>query len=327
MVVGNFNRNVRLKTYCWDLFVSISIKILAPFQIESFLVSRRFSKKPFLRPVRIILNQALPQYFARDKWQTIDVVIPATSKDLAVLSVSVHSIFKHLLNPIRNFTVVCPTRDLEMIKSQMPENVQVISEEIFLPEEVLLACRKVAPKARLGWTIQQAIKFYAALATETDAVLVFDSDTVMVNGQGFLGIDGIQSLSISDEYHVPYQDHFRLFLNYENVPSFPFSFVTHHQLMKREVIRDFLNYDRLGHGGLSKWISLFSFSNFSPACEYHSYGTFLLHKHPRQVKLVSWGNRSISRENFIGELSLESIVSYLGNNIKKTKTVSLHSYL
>lgn len=325
--MANFNRNVRLKTYCWDLFVSVSIKILAPFRIDSFLASRRFSKKPFLRPVRMILNQSLPQYFAKSKWQTIDVVIPATSKDLAVLSVSVHSIFKYLLNPIGIFTVVCPAKDFEMVKSKLPENVQVISEENFLPKEVLLACRKVAPMARLGWTIQQAIKFYAALATEKDAVLVFDSDTVMVNGQGFLGIDGIQSLSISDEYHVPYQDHFRLFLNYENVPSFPFSFVTHHQLMKREVVRDFLDFDRLGHGGLSRWISLFNFSNFSPACEYHSYGTFLLHKHPHQVKLVAWGNRSISRENFIGELTLESIVSYLGKNRKKTKTVSLHSYL
>jgi hypothetical protein len=289
VVVGNISRNVRLKTYCWELFVSISSKILAPFRIESYLASRRFSKKPFLRPVRIILNQALPQFFSKGKWQTIDVVIPATSKDLAVLSVSVDSIFEYLLNPIGSFTVVCPARDLEMIKSELPENVQVISEENFLPEEVLLACRKVAPMARLGWTIQQAIKFYAALVTERDAVLVFDSDTVMVISQGFLGIDGIQSLSISDEYHVPYQDHFRRFLNYENVPSFPFSFVTHHQLMKRDVVRNFLSFGRLGHEGLARWISLFDFSNFSPACEYHSYGTFLLHKHPHQARLIGWG--------------------------------------
>ena len=327
MGVGNFNRDFKIKTYCWERFVSISTTFLAPFRIEHYLVSRRFSIKPFSRPIRVILNEALPKFFSEVKWQTIDVVIPATSKDLAVLSVSVESIFKFLLNPIGNFTVVCPARDLELVSSVLSKNVNVVAEENFLPQEILLTCRKVAPMARLGWTIQQAIKFYAALTTERIAVLVFDSDTVMVNHQGFLGIDGTQSLSISDEYHVPYQDHFRRFLAYEKVPSFPFSFVTHHQLMKKDVVKDFLRFDTFGIEGLSKWISLFDFINFSPACEYHSYGTFLLHKHPDQVKLVAWGNKAISRESFDGELTLKSVIDYLGKVQNKTKTVSLHSYL
>jgi hypothetical protein len=327
VAVGNFNRNIKIKTYCWERFVSVSTLLLAPFGIERSLVSRRFSTKPFPRPLRIILNETLPKFFSEVRWQTIDVVIPATSKDLSILSVSVDSILKYLLNPIGNFIVVCPARDLQVVSSVLPKNVNVIAEENFLPQEVLSACRKVAPMARLGWTIQQAIKFYAALTTEKDAALVFDSDTVMVNDQGFLGIDGTQSLSISDEYHVPYQDHFRRFLGYEKVPSFPFSFVTHHQLMKKDVVRNFLNFDTFGIEGLSKWISLFNFINFSPACEYHSYGTFLLHNHSDQVRLVAWGNKAISRENFDSTLTLDAVIEYLGKARNKTKTVSLHSYL
>jgi hypothetical protein len=327
MAMVNFNRKKRLKTFCWGRFVSFSATLLAPLGIESFLVSRRFSKKAFSRPIRIILNEALPRFFFETEWQTIDVVIPATSKDLAVLSVSVESILKYLLNPIGKFTVVCPAKDLEIFSSALPKNICVVSEEIFLPCDILLTCHRVAPKSRLGWTIQQSIKFYSVLSTEREAVLVFDSDTVMINSQGFLGVDGTQSLSISDEYHLPYQNHFRIFMNNEGVPAFPFSFVTHHQLMKKKVVRDFLKFDVLGYEGLSEWISLFDFSNFSPACEYHSYGTFLLHNRPDQVRLVAWGNKAISRENFANNLSIESIILFLGKERNKTKTVSLHSYL
>lgn len=323
----NFNRKRRLKTFCWGCFVSISSTLLAPAKIEPFLVSRGFSKKAFPRPIRIVLNEALPRFFSSAEWQTIDVVIPATSKDLAVLTVSVESIFKYLLNPIGKLTVVCPAKDLEIFSFVLPKNVSVISEEIFLPGDILSTCHRVAPKARLGWTIQQAIKFYSALSTEREAVLVFDSDTVLINNQGFLGVDGIQSLSISDEYHLPYQNHFRSFLKNERVPSFPFSFVTHHQLMKKSIVRDFLKFDLLGYEGLSEWISYFDFSNFSPACEYHSYGTFLLHNRPDLVRLVAWSNKAISRGNFANHLSMEAIILFLGKERKKTKTVSLHSYL
>jgi hypothetical protein len=97
--------------------------------------------------------------------------------------------------------------------------------------------------------------------------------------------------------------------------------------MKKDVVRDFLEFDIHGYEALPKWISLFDFTNFSPACEYHSYGTFLLHNHPEQVKLVAWGNKAISRESFNGRLTLEAVISYLGKDRNKTKTVSLHSYL
>lgn len=278
---------------------------------------------------RILMDALLPLDFNCGNWQQIDVVIPATEKDFQTLGFAIDSVKKFLLNPVGSILIVLPARDVDEAKLRFGflDKVVIVNEEDFLPPAVLNACRVVAPQGRLGWTIQQAVKFQSALSSELDAVLILDSDTVLMQLQGFLCANQVQSLSISHEYHLPYQNNYESYLNLEAKSRRVVSFVTHHQLMQKSIVQEFLGGVNSVELGLTNWIMGFDFVNWSPACEYHSYGNFILDNYPEKVRLVRWSNYAYSRNHLPLAGRFDDLCALKIVKKSKPKSISLHSYL
>jgi len=294
---------------------------------------------PYPFRVRKFLDCLLPSAVYYQKGIEIEVVIPSTAKDLAVLNLAVSGVRQNVLNPIGKISIICPTEDVGEIEGMKLEGVHVVDEEDLLGELLLQACNDVAPSKHNGWVRQQAVKFTSALRSEYQGVLILDSDTILLKEQNWLFNEGEQSLAISYEYHPPYQIHFEKFLLSKNsaifetkTPRLRVSFVTHHQLMQPSVLREFLSdgSTRVPECGLLNWIKSFDFKDSSPASEYHSYGTYISSFSPQKVEYIQWRNRAASRQEIsqiIGKEINQISLSEIREAFPDLSSISLHAYL
>jgi hypothetical protein len=305
-------------------------KKFAIFKLSNALSSE---PAPFPRRVREILDASTP--VNPIKWSPdlpeIELAIPSTLKDLPYLKLVIQSAIKNSYNPIRLVRVIVPSSELEQFRLALGGGVEGASLQV-IDEERLLGnlweiCNKVAPLSRRGWLIQQVLKYLCVLTSESAGVLIMDSDTVLTTPRIWLDEGGTQLLMISYEYHLPYQLHFlkfKLVLNKSSgAPKSPrVSYVTHHQIMQPELLREMLGGDLNWEAGLRSWIGTIDFQTQSPACEYHCYGTYLALTRTDRYKLARWGNIAIQRSQFPG-LSLNSSMGTFRN----VCSISVHAYL
>ena len=300
-----------------------------------FKLSNALSSKPapFPHRVREILDASTP--VNPIKWSpdlpAIELAIPSTLKDLPYLKLVIQSAIKNSHNPIRLVRVVVPSSEIEQFRLTLGGGVegttlQVIDEEQLLGN-LLEICNEVAPLNRRGWLIQQVLKYLCVLTSKSAGVLIMDSDTVLTTPRTWLDEDGTQMLMISYEYHLPYQLHFLKFKmaldTSSGAPKSPrVSYVTHHQIMQPDLLREMLGGELNWEAGLRAWISAIDFQTQSPACEYHCYGTYLALAKTHRYKLARWGNIAMQRSQFQG-LSLNRSRGRFGN----VCSISVHAYL
>jgi hypothetical protein len=110
------------------------------------------------------------------------------------------------------------------------------------------------------------------------------------------------------------------------------SFVTHHQLMQASILDEiFGSGEKDFHEGLQDWLKSIEFSKSnSPACEWHTYGTFMATNFPSRIHLTQWRNVGLSRFSIlpkrnrqIVDLSVENILS----DFSGLNSLSLHHYI
>lgn len=244
---------------------------------------------------------------------SIAIVIPFVRKDLEVLPEAVAAALSNSVNPIAVVTLVTPRRTLvegkigvvdieRSVRAAIgPESksvpVVVLHDEDVLGDELLaqISALSLSPRYR-GWCTQQLVKVLAVMQAEPGAALVLDSDTILQYPRVWLGPNGEQALCIGQECRsVPFS-HSSAFLGITRRPRL--SFVTHHQLMQRDVLEQIFPD---GRTSVADWLAYADprESDYSVGLklnDYETYGAFIAERHPGRVRFASWGNGTGTRD-------------------------------
>lgn len=246
----------------------------------------------------------------------IDIAITAHQKDFAWLQLVIETATMNSLNPIAGVRIISPPGPIPNLLDGISAKFEVESE--LLGSEAVRRIAAIAPPGRVGWILQQVIKFYACLTADAPATLVIDADTVLLYPKIWLSPDGRQALSPSMEYHRPYVLQTELHWGELGSPH-GVSFVTHHQLLQKEIVAEM--FPR-GLDSILEWVSNIDPEEQSAISEYHSYGTFLSNTHPDRIAWARWAN-AVAFDATADSISMNG----LRRRFPWAQSVSFHSYL
>ena len=147
----------------------------------------------------------------------LDVVIPCTEKDLLTLDMCIKSLRRHHTN-INRIIVVSKTKltnEAEWFpESKFPFTKKDLAYELFQDKERAEAYLH-SKKNRLGWLIQQLLKFYSmyVIPDISDNVFVVDADVIFLNPTQMINeTTGGAYFNTGIEYHKPYFTHAKRFI-------------------------------------------------------------------------------------------------------------------
>jgi hypothetical protein len=251
----------------------------------------------------------------------ISLGIVCHPKDFGNLELVISQAINRSRNRITEIVLVTTREGHSELKQKFPK-FKVLNENEFLEKELLASLESVVPLERYGWVLQQIAKFLIVMTAKNEATLILDADTLLLKDTSFLGADLKQAISYSDEYHVPYVDHYAKFVSLERDKA-GHSFVTHYQLMQRDVVTSMLFSEERK---LINWIQCADFTKLSPLSEYHCYGEHIVRNYKERVQIVRWGNRAIPMKSI--ELILNDRNSReIEKAFPSLNSISIHTYL
>jgi len=239
-----------------------------------------------LQPISPLRRSRTPNEI-HENLPKIDILVAAVEKDFAILKLTIEAAILSSLNPVSSVRVVVPRNSVADAEEALGAIAEVTSEEIFLPSALANAASRFETIGRTGWVTQQLIGFYGAWSSKSPGVLVLDSDTLLVGERVWLTESGVQPLSISYEYHQPYESHASRIWGKRRRNHF-LSFVTHYMLMQPAVVRQM--FPTLAD--LVRWADMSDLGELSGLADYHSYGRWISDNRPRQIRFERWSNIS-----------------------------------
>ena len=281
----------------------------------SLKVARMTNREKVPHRLRQIISLAQPCDPLRDSvLPTIDIAIPCHKKDFDNLHLVIQGARLNVKNPIGKVVLITPGNLSIELQSKFPD-CQVLSDENVLGADISKAIGELVPMERRGWIIQQVIKFRIVITGDELASLIIDADTILLRPRIWLNSEERQILCIGEGYHLPYKKHQRAVFGGQNNLL---DFVTHHQLMKKEVVTAIFGIDG---EGLFNWLKLADYSEGAALSEYDTYGEWLVTNRPSEISFAKWNNSS-------AKLSpLENSYAEIAHKYAKYHSVSNHSYL
>lgn len=259
--------------------------------------------------------------------KSIELVIVSTSKDFDILPDSINYALR-ALRPyaISGARVIVPSRDVVACKKLLMDcncQVEIVNESDLISREHFQKLTDVFGN-RNTWVLQQLLKVQCVLTSKSDAVLILDSDTVLLRPRPWFSSAGHQILMPSMEYNESYYKFLAKLHISESVPQH--SFISHHMLMQPKILSNLLNsLDLLEIEKLITYICDNANTKVqSPICiEYELYGQHLFKTEPKEYFLERWSNISISRRysNIILKSKLAKLTLRIFYN-----SVSFHSW-
>ena len=291
-------------------------KMLGFFVIRVSLSLAKILKLQKLQySLRQIISLAQPSNPLRDKiLPTIDIAIPCHVKDFDNLPLVIQGAKLSVRNPIGKIKLITPEYFSTELQTKFPDCI-VSTDESVLSADLVKAINELVPKERTGWIIQQIIKFRMAITSDQVATLILDADIVLLKPKIWLDSKGTQILCIADEYHLPYKKHLQKVFGGQ---THLLSFVTHHQLMQRDSVREIFGQNG---EGLIEWLNLADFNESSSISEYETYGEWMLKRKPNQIVFSKWNNVPAIIKS--GDTTYTEII----DSYSKYGSVSNHSYL
>ena len=232
---------------------------------------------------------------------SIELIIPFVEKDLEALPLVVEHAKRNVRNPLARVVLITPkdatgtrprfvrdgsTEQLEGLLAANPDTVVLYDQDILgapLLEELNLRFGRGDRNA--GWVTQQLIKLSAAMQSESEASLILDSDTILLTAKTWFTRDRVQLLQVANEYHSDFMRHVKSFFG---VPKkLRLSYVTHHQLMQRDVVRQMFPQ---GSESVLEWWQSSTDPIGRDLGDYEAYGSYLVHHFPERVAFGSFGN-------------------------------------
>ncbi len=270
----------------------------------------------------------------------VDAVIVTSLQGSFALELTIKGIRLGLGPSLLKIFLVVPDSEIEMFSPYKAPDVEIIADSKVLTQKVLCRVQEVVPSWRVGWTAQQLIKlgFLYSNIIEGKSILVVDADTILLNENTWLDMQGRQPLSISEEYHHPYQSHLERFLNLERKQllkfRLPFSFVTHHGLFQKHLISHLLGIssDEEFENGILKWVDAIKpdLDGASFCAEWHSYATYNIVQNPNAFRIKGWRNIALPLGKFkqlFGDNLSEVDPRELQEQFPSANSISLHWYL
>jgi glycosyltransferase involved in cell wall biosynthesis len=252
--------------------------------------------------------QAAPRNIPIDLGRKVNVLIPLGPKDLNVVSHAVQGAQHQLGNHINEIFVVTPSSCLVAARNSLGSQVTLIDEQ-----EI------ISKSANNSWVNQQFLKWKALILLERDA-LILDADTVLLRPY-LIPNESTNSLLVNEDVVPSYR---RLISNILDLDEFfPFSFVTHHQLVSFSLLSELIfamedthsqSWEDIVLGLIEKDPSL----NFS---EYETYGQFISNKVDNPLEINYAFNRSMGRAHL---KPYSELVSNLGEQVN---SASFHWYI
>lgn len=250
---------------------------------------------------------------------SIDVVYVATDRDLETIELSIESVRRNLLHPIRDVFIIAPSET----------RISIIAETIgahFVNEDDVLSVRKcdirymVDGVGREGWLFQQLLKFAAAEVVGSSRYLVMDADTVLVRSQAFVR-DDKDLLLHSNEFHGPYIEAYSRLVN-EPAKTL-LSFVNHHMMFNVKRVRNLLAHCEAVNK--TDWVTsilnaadLGCSSGFS---EYLTYGLWCVAHYEDKTIREHGFNKGLPR-SFLAPLD-----ELIASHSESCRSISFHWYL
>lgn len=259
--------------------------------------------------------------------KNIELVIVSTSKDFDILPDSINYAIR-ALSPytVSGVRVIVPSRDVVACKKLLIDcncQVEIVDESDLISRKHFQKLTDVFGN-RNTWVLQQLLKVQGVLTSKSDAVLILDSDTVLLRPRPWFSSAGHQILMPSMEYNESYYQFLAKLQISELVPQF--SFISHHMLMQPKILSNLLN--SLDLLEIEKFITYIcknaNTKVQSPICiEYELYGQHLFKTEPKGYFLERWSNISISRRysNIILKSKLAKLTLRIFYN-----SVSFHSW-
>ena len=255
------------------------------------------------------------------------MVIVSTLKDFDILPDSINYALR-ALRPyiISGVRVIVPSRDVAACQKLMMDcecQVEIVDESDLISQQHFKRLTEVFGN-RNTWVLQQLLKVQGVLTSKSDAVLILDSDTVLLRPRPWFSSAGHQILMPSMEYNESYYQFLAKLHISELVPQY--SFISHHMLMQPKILSNLLNSLNLLE--TKKFITYIcdnaNTKVQSPICiEYELYGQHLFETEPKGYFLERWSNISISRRysNTILKSNLAKLTLRIFYN-----SVSFHSW-
>jgi hypothetical protein len=247
----------------------------------------------------------------------IDIVIPVIDKDAATLPLVIKSARAQILHDIERIHLIAPA-SAERIKAVAAEcDCNFVEEASLLPFGKKDIRYHAAGFDRSGWLYQQLLKWASASVVGNEDYLILDADTIFLRSQAFFR-KGRFVCDFSDERYPAYRATFRELTGM--APACPVSFVSHHGLVRREILAELLALieARSGKPWYEAILERIDPSEMSFFSEYETYGQYLFATRPKSIELRHWNNKSLPRE------CLEDIDDLSRRLSSKYVTLSLH---
>ena len=260
--------------------------------------------------------------------KSIELLFVSIKKDFPVLVESIKfaklSISRYRYGGVRVIVPELEVSECEalFLKAGL-DGISVVSENTLVSPDSVEMLRATF-NGRSNWVLQQILKVQAVLTSTTDATLVVDSDTLLLNRRPWFSANGSQLLTPSYEYNAPYYYFLeRLGISDQN-PKY--TFISHHMLMQNsELAKVFVALDWGDVNNMVEFICKNADAQLeSPVCvEYELYAQSLLRRSPNKVHFGIWGNLSISR-TFLERVLKSKLVALV--LVRCFHSVSLHSW-
>lgn len=332
---------MKVRHRLWGKFLKKTHKVgISGWSQNKLLEKENFMKpiNPFAYREREFLESCLPIDFNPESTRRVTACVVSSIQEIELLPLSTEAILISQEKSIDESFVIAPREQIKLIKNVIPSEFTVIADEELIDSDLKLFIDRNFPKERRGWIKQQILKILSTKKLGSGGTLLVDADTILLRSQNWLSNENVQNLQLSVEYHIPYQEHYEKFMlssadgkNLQMARTRT-SFVTHHQLMQTAILDEMFGHDdEAFRNGLLKWLTCIDFTrSYSPACEWHTYGTFLATNFPSRIQLTQWRNLGMSRFSESPKRKLrilEMSVPDLIEEFAGWNSLSLHHYI
>ena len=264
---------------------------------------------------------------AGQKDKSIELIVVSTSKDFDILVHSVNYAIKSLSEyRFGGVRIIVPKRDLDECRRLFARNngkVKIIDETtIISSDQINLLSQNFGN--RDTWILQQLLKVQAVLTTSADAVLILDSDTLLLRKRPWFDQQGRQILTPSFEFNPPYYVFLNKLIFSKVIPDY--TFVSHHMIIQPKILNQIMI--QINTPDINKFLEYCCLHSdkysSSPICvEYELYGQYVALKESQSVFYARWANATIPKKYsglILNSKILRFIISHSFNSI------SFHSW-
>ncbi len=213
---------------------------------------------------------------------------------------------------------------VDQFRAAFPD-VEVEPETDVLGQLLIDTVDECVPSHRRGWVTQQLVKLTASVTSDVRGSLVIDADTVLLAERTWLAAPGVQLLSYSRDFHLPYATHASRVWGRQAAPM-GMNYITHHQLMQRDILEAMFPESRTS---LARWVRLADWGQSASALgDYYCYGAWISRNERGRVRYGQLLNRGASRALLPSpELGDHAQLAELRASFPGALSVSFHTYL